>query len=296
MKIYGKCSVFTNNLLKLIAIITMTLDHIGLAMMLFLPNHDFYTLALVFRYIGRIAFPIYCFLIIEGMMHTRDKINYLLRITIMAVFMAICYAIVGHFSGYNIMSNIFITFAISILTIILLEQKDWKKYLAILPILYSVAGFIVGYFEMKNTGNLYGWASYFPAYLRENYELMGTLLIVPSYFLIKYYKNSTIETCKDAGIDKEAYMSSPSYKIRYNAIYIGVLATVVAIFTALKYIDPAFDLLGMSIQSYMIFAAVFILFYNHELKLKSKALSWAFYLYYPIHLGIIYGVFYFIFM
>jgi len=57
--------------LKLIALITMIIDHTGAV---FYPEYP------VLRLIGRIAFPIYCFLLVEGYFHTRDVKKYALRL------------------------------------------------------------------------------------------------------------------------------------------------------------------------------------------------------------------------
>ena len=62
--------------LKLIAACTMFIDHMG------------YTLfpgVMWLRCIGRVAFPIFCFLITEGYVHTHDRKKYALRLLVFAV-------------------------------------------------------------------------------------------------------------------------------------------------------------------------------------------------------------------
>ena len=56
----------TGTQLKVIALVTMIIDHIGLVLLE--PNSVAYW---VTRSIGRLAFPIYCFLLVEGFIHTR---------------------------------------------------------------------------------------------------------------------------------------------------------------------------------------------------------------------------------
>ena len=51
--------------LKMIAITTMLIDHVGAVL---LPQYP------ILRIIGRIAFPIFCFLLVEGFMTTHDVI------------------------------------------------------------------------------------------------------------------------------------------------------------------------------------------------------------------------------
>ncbi len=83
--------------LKWLACITMLIDHTALAVLyhaILKPNAPIAsgtTLYLIYRIyrlmrgIGRIAFPIYCFMIVEGYLHTRNKKKYALRLLIFGI-------------------------------------------------------------------------------------------------------------------------------------------------------------------------------------------------------------------
>ena len=60
----------SGNALKIIAAITMLIDHIGVIL---LPQIT------LFRVIGRISFPIFAFMIAEGCAHTKNKLRYFYR-------------------------------------------------------------------------------------------------------------------------------------------------------------------------------------------------------------------------
>ena len=74
--------LLSNFWLKLIALLTMTIDHIGYLL-------PYSTTALVFRYIGRLALPLFCFMIAEGAIHTKSFKKYALRLGIMASLISI---------------------------------------------------------------------------------------------------------------------------------------------------------------------------------------------------------------
>lgn len=70
-----KDKMFSQEGLKVMACITMLIDHIGATL---IPDMNL-------RIIGRLAFPIYCFLLVEGIWHTRNVKKYALRLAIGAL-------------------------------------------------------------------------------------------------------------------------------------------------------------------------------------------------------------------
>ena len=84
-----KYLVLNGSTLKIIAMVTMLIDHIGAAILLYLPTYGYisaagygnwYSVYTVFRGIGRTAFPIFCFLLVEGFFHTKNVKKYALNL------------------------------------------------------------------------------------------------------------------------------------------------------------------------------------------------------------------------
>ena len=99
----------SSNQLKILALISMTIDHIGL--MLF-PD------ILVLRIIGRLAMPIFAYLIAEGCLHTSNSLKYFLRIFILGIFCQVVYLI----SDNGNIINILLDFSISIIIISCIQR------------------------------------------------------------------------------------------------------------------------------------------------------------------------------
>lgn len=91
----------TSNQLKLIAMVTMTLDHMG---------HLLFPGALWLRAVGRLAFPIYAYMIAEGCIHTKSMPRYLGTMAAMA---AVC-QVVTYIATGSLYQCILVTFSLSI--------------------------------------------------------------------------------------------------------------------------------------------------------------------------------------
>lgn len=104
--------------LKCIAIISMVVDHTGAVLF---PG------SLLFRYIGRIAFPIFCFLLVEGFLHTRDIHRYMARLLIFAFVSEIPYdlAFRGTFLEFGHQNVFFTLFLGVVLMYVLQKAAEW---------------------------------------------------------------------------------------------------------------------------------------------------------------------------
>ncbi|GGF91904.1 TraX family protein [Paenibacillus aceti] len=76
-----------------IAVITMLLDHIGVA---------FFSGEVMWRIIGRIAFPIYAYALVQGYRHTSSYSRYVFRLTLIAVVSQLPYQAALGRSGLNV--------------------------------------------------------------------------------------------------------------------------------------------------------------------------------------------------
>lgn len=110
----GKIRILSSNTLKIIAAISMLLDHIGV---IFFPK------LVIFRILGRFAFPIFAFMIAEGCKHTKHRLRYFLTVLLMGV----AYFIVYYVYSSQMYFCILITFACSIAMIFALQE--FKKSL-----------------------------------------------------------------------------------------------------------------------------------------------------------------------
>ena len=223
-----RLQVISGNILKIIALITMTCDHVG--MQLF-PQY------LILRYIGRLSFPIFAYMIAEGAKYTQNRARYLLQMFSLG---AIC-SVVYYFAMGSLYQCILITFTLSVVLIYAIDHA-LKKNDAKAWIFLMIAAFTV-IFLVEILPNLLPETDY-----NVDYGIWGVLTPVFVYVAPEKIR-----------------------KLMLMIIPLGFLAFV-----------------GASYQWIAFFALIPLALYSGKRgKYKMKNL---FYIYYPVHLVVIYAI------
>lgn len=252
--------------LKIIAIVTMLIDHIGATLISPSLHPQAY---LICRSIGRLAFPIFVFLIVEGFHHTHDIKKYLKRLGIFALISEIPFDLAFYHlhSGanfitdfrnlYNVPShtinsnqleqvlerlnanqNVFFTLFLGLLLIYLMSlvEKNLKSVLlgnlvdAALTILICAVAF----------------------FMKTDYDIAGILMIVAFYLF------------------------------RGSKALLSICLFIICgtILSQLDYYKETGNVLAI-IPMLATFAIIPIAFYNGK---KGKDIKYFFYIFYPAHL------------
>ena len=288
-----KYTILSGFWLKIIALLTMTIDHVGWALAEFVsPN---YFLVEPFRFIGRIALPLFCFMIVEGVIHTKNFGKYALRLGIMATAISIAIAFVEwspFFDGFSIRGegNIFLDLLLGALSVYLLRRKEIGfKLLAILPLGIGVASTIATCYEWSGNAIVH----WYPFFLRTQYDFLSFAFIVIFYlaYIIKdlYFKIRT----ENEGVPSDLYVGTDIERVAINVISFVLFITIVLLF---HFFSDVLMAKYYSTQVFAIFAGAFVLLYNGQRGYNSKYFQYGGYIYYPIHILVIALIFYLLYL
>ena len=214
--------------LKFLACAIMLLDHIGATLI------PWGTL----RIIGRLAFPIFCFLLADGAHYTRNPRNYLLRLGIGAILSELPFdlALFGSWSWQH--QSVMITLLLGAMALLAMKRMTQPLLKILVLLLFACLA------DFMNTD--YGGA--------------GVLMI--ALF----------------GLTRER---------KY-----GWLVQLLGMYLICRWVIPggAVWFIGryVFIEIFAILALIPIWLYSGKKSTSSRAVQWAFYLFYPVHLWILY--------
>ena len=144
-------------ILKCVAVVTMTVDHVGL---LFFPD------VTVLRIIGRLAFPLFAYLLVLGMRSTRDLRAYFNRLFFFALMSQVPYALVNGVQPWEKL-NIFATLILGMIMVYFIERSSLAF---IVPLIASVV--------VPVDFGVYGTATVLLLYLIGKDWRMGSVIFV----------------------------------------------------------------------------------------------------------------------
>ena len=203
-------------------------------------------------------------------------------------------SIPGLSNGFSIRNQgiIFVDLLLGAVAVFCLRQKKWYlKLIALLPLAYGIISFIVSSIE-ADPCQCHGNILWFPYFIRTQYGWFGISLCI-SFYLARLLANLYIGfLSSQTGIEKENYKDS---NIERHAINIISAFMIVALSFLLYWVGNMMEQKYISwmlnIQLFAVFSGAFILLYNGRRGYNKKWFQYGSYLYYPIHLGILFLIF-----
>lgn len=251
----SKFKGFSSSTLHIIGMLLMLCDHIGCV---FFPQYQ------IFRRIGRLAFPIFAFTVVEGFLHTKNIKQYILRIVIFAVLSEIPFDLMLSGQCFDFShQNVLWTFALGLLMLHCMNKTlnrcidvgyDISVRIGSFFILFIV--FAIAALLMETDYSIYGIAMIFVFYIfhgQQWYCKLGQFLCL-----------LLINCCWMNDLNLYAFAM-----------------TIVQIFTQFK-MPPT--------QCFAMFVFLFVWNYNGEKGISKTWFKHLCYLFYPLHALLLYGI------
>ncbi len=154
--------ILSGSALKMIAVITMLIDHTAAVLLMKFPEAmtplfsiggASFTFYRICRDIGRVAFPIYCFLLTEGFIHTHSRFKYGLNMLIFALIAEIPWNFMFSDTWRYPKQNVFFTLFLGYLGMCALEYFRENQLLQVA----SVVGLLLVSTQLNAD---YGWRGF----------------------------------------------------------------------------------------------------------------------------------------
>lgn len=269
LEVMNKYTCLSHFVLKIIAVVLMTIDHVAL----FFVNQST-PLYVVMRCLGRLSFPLFAFMSIQGVRKSRNPYKYALRLLAVGILIDIGLMIYDYssFEG-NSMTEL----GLGVIIFALINEKNWKSFLSIFPITLIILSEFA-FFPLKFEFATYG------------------LLIMAGFYLANigvdlYLKIVSANTAIDYSY-LESTISRP-YKNIASALALIIVNVLMYLLYRVDYESVLLPIM-FAYSQWSMFAGVFILFYSGKKGYSNPYVNDAFYLYYPLHILIFELIFNFI--
>ena len=168
-------------MIKLIAVAAMLIDHITCyalpyRIVLFTIGNNNIQLYTVMRIIGRIAFPLFAFLLVEGFIHTRNRVRYGASLIICALISEIPWDLLHSGKLFSSGMNVFFTLALGFLGMCAVEYFKSHPFFQLIALLALAAVTIL----LKPDYSIRGYIFIILLYALREHEV---LRILPSFIL-----------------------------------------------------------------------------------------------------------------
>jgi hypothetical protein len=237
-------------ILKIIACVSMVLDHIG-----YFWGIDW------LRIVGRLAFPIFVYLIYNGYQHTSHKFKYALRLAFFAVATQIPFNLFVHGKFWYNDGNVFFTLLAALIALWCVDAMRSNKVLRWFCLIPPAA---ICYL-------------YFSGIFVSDYNALGVLMILVFYF------------CDHKGFIWEVLTAIGFFCAVYHSYLIGCAKAVLLRLTGEPALLPTLDSWELA-QAWSACSLLLIFLYNGKKgltpqnKFLAKLLQLGFYLFYPLHM------------
>lgn len=251
--------------LKYIALFSMLLDHIGVIFRASLSKNIYFLL----RAVGRLSFPLFCFILVEGFFHTKNRKKYQQRLFVFALLAELPYDLAFHYLPDGVISSF-----LQLLQSRQLHQPSLTAFSAAFQQQNVLFTLFLGFTAMS-------WMENVSQYRRNlsyrNFDILiifcclsevcqtdcGAAGILCVYFFYFIYKKRG--TCAELPVSS------------------GLIGTLPAALPLLTYVSP-FPVQVFALADSLIFHC-----YSGE---KGRGSKYFFYLFYPLHLLILHGIVY----
>jgi TraX protein len=222
--------------LKVIALIVMLMDHMYTAFPNIFPQW--------FHALSRFVAPLFAFLMVEGLFHTRNKLKYNIRLFVWAIVMHVGNIIINNafvLKSVSVHNNIFMTLALGLTIINLFElnknsqgNKKWA-YLGLAIAIIPLSKFVE-----------------------------GGIIMIPFILITYFFK----------GHKKKVIIG---YSVLFTLLFFME-------YTTYETLEKTINMLMVRCNFLCISVIPFILLYNGERGVKNKFSKYLFYVFYPLHL------------